>query len=96
MLRAQVPAHGIPRASALSVSHLHKAKQLPVLVACCGMAKTVLSIVKRPAVSRDAVAIPPTAATMQLTALVEHILVQREGALSEVIADELDISPVRL
>lgn len=31
---------------------------------------------------------------MQLTALVEHILVQKDGHLSEVIAEELEISPV--
>lgn len=33
---------------------------------------------------------------MQLTALVEHILVQKGGYLSEVIAEELDISEVGL
>ena len=43
---------------------------------------------------RDAVAIPPTEATMRLTALVEHILAQREGHMSEIIAEELDISRV--
>ena len=32
---------------------------------------------------------------MQLTALVEHILVQKDGHLSEVIAEDLDISLVR-
>ena len=57
------------------------------------MARTP-SIVKRPVVSRDAVAIPPTEATMQLTALVEHILVRKDGHLSEHIAEELDISQV--
>jgi len=58
------------------------------------MAKKPVSKAKRPAVSKDAVAIPPTEATMQLTALVEHILVLKEGQLSEVIAEELDISRV--
>ena len=60
------------------------------------MAKNPVSKAKRPAVSKEAVAIPPTEATMQLTALVEHILVQKEGQLSEVIAKELDISRVGL
>ena len=31
---------------------------------------------------------------MRLTALVEHILAQREGFMSEIIAEELDISRV--
>lgn len=31
---------------------------------------------------------------MRLTALVEHILAQREGHMSEIIAEELDISRV--
>ena len=48
----------------------------------------------RPAVSIDAVAIPPTEATMNLTALVEHILVKQQGHLSEVIAEELDVTRV--
>ena len=48
----------------------------------------------RPAVSIDAVAIPPTEATMKLTALVEHILVKQQGHLSEVIAEELNITRV--
>ena len=51
-------------------------------------------MVERPAVSKDAVAIPPNEATMQLTALVEHILVQRDGCLSDLVAEELDIGTV--
>ena len=84
------------------LSHLHKA-QLPVSgkkrpctarVTCSSMARASPSVLKRPAVSRDAVAIPPTQATMQLAALVEHILVREEGRLSDLIAEELDISTV--
>ena len=98
----QAPAQGMLRAFTLSLLDPYKAQVLPsrtmipcsAPVACSSVAVTSLSIVKRPAVSRDAVAIPPTASTMQLTALVEHILVQKEGHLSELIAEELNISPV--
>lgn len=58
------------------------------------MARTAPVKAKRPHVSPDAVAIPPTEATMRLTALVEHILARREGCMSEIIAEELDISRV--
>lgn len=102
MLDGKVSAQGMLRGFASYLSHLHKA-QLPVSdtrfpcrapPTCSSMARTSLSVLRRPAVSRDAVAIPPTQATMQLTALVEHILVREEGHLSDLIAEELNISTV--
>ena len=63
---------------------------------CSSKAENAQPKARRPPVSTDAISIPPTEATMQLTALVEHILVQKGGYLSEVIAEELDISEVGL
>ena len=102
MLDGQVSAHGMLRALASHLSLPYKAypslactiRQWRPSVAFSSMARSPLSMVKRPAVSKDAVAIPPNEATMQLTALVEHILVQKEGCLSELIAEELNISAV--
>ena len=77
MLR--VPAPLAPNASlgrAIFCFRIAEHTSLCCLTPLCSMTLDEKSKPTRPAVSIDAVAIPPTKATMKLTALVEHILVK--------------------